>query len=184
MRKLLVALLFSTAVLAGCGSNAPTSTPAQPATSGSAGATAAGDATSAPPKADELTKQFGSTFKWDNGIEYTLGAPQPFTPSEFVTQMIQNKDLTEYVVMEATLVNGTKEPIPAMAAVHETGTTGDVSAEQIFDSDQNVGLPSGDVMPGATLKWKIAWARLPGQPFVVAVSNMSDFTSKKGYYKE
>lgn len=129
-----------------------------------------------------LTKPFGSTFTWDDGVKLTLSEPKVVRPTEIMRMLVQNKEFNEIVVINATVVNGTTEPLNPMM-VHAQATTGESEAEAVFDSSSGIDPPSADILPGKTAKYKIAFARIKGKEFLVQVSNMSEFTSKDGYYQ-
>ena len=130
-----LAALVLVAALSACGS-IPVATPPQQAPSTSP--------TSAAPST--LTKQFGSTFTWDDGLAVTVTAPQKFEPKTDVSY--QDKDSKAFVIMEVTFKNGAAEPMsPGM--LYLTGTTGSREAKRIFDSANGIELePSAKVLPG------------------------------------
>ena len=174
--KPLVALVLVTA-LSACGS-APVATPPQQAPTGSAGKVASSASlTSAAPSA--LTKQFGSTFTWDDGLAVTVSAPTPFKPKSDVSY--QDKDSKAFVVVEVTFKNGATEPMsPGMLSLR--GTTGSREAKRIFDSASGLELePSAKVLPGREVKWKVAFGVDLGQPFTVQIDY--GFDRKGGIYE-
>ena len=91
----------------------------------------------------------------------TIGAPQPFTPSESAAF----DEWPEYVVFEVTEVNDGTEPAPAGWSL--TATTGDQEATQVFDSAQGIEVATATVMPGKSITYKVAFGRTPGEDFVL-----------------
>lgn len=200
MKRQTVAIVaLATGLLTACGGSSPSNTPANSAPStSSAGAaqmtsspaaetttsasTPAETTPAAPDGGESLTKPFGSTFTWDNGVALTLSAPKVVKATETMSMLLQNKALNEIVVMDATLVNGSKEPLSPMM-VHAQATTGEGQAEAVFDTGSGIDMPTADILPGKTAKYKVAFAREKGKDFVVQVSNNSDFTAKDGYYQ-
>ena len=163
-----LAALVLVAALSACGS-IPVATPPQQAPSTSP--------TSAAPST--LTKQFGSTFTWDDGLAVTVTAPQKFKPKTDVSY--QDKDSKAFVIMEVTFKNGAAEPMsPGM--LYLTGTTGSREAKRIFDSANGIELePSAKVLPGREVKWKVAFGGDLGQPFTVQIDY--GFDRKGGIYE-
>lgn len=158
----------------GCGSgSAVSNTPAVTSATPADAAT-----TEASPSAADLTKTFGSTFTWDDGLAITVSAPQPLPPSEILTAI--SPDWSSFVVMDVTVTNGTSAPVPALD-LRLQATTGSRQAEAAFDSSQGIELPTVDVLPGADLTWKAAFGVEEGQPFVVSVDY--GFGNATGYYK-
>lgn len=178
MKRVVVAAA-ALVLIAGCSSGAPANAPASQA-SPAAGSSAPAETT--PAAETSMTKEFGSTFKWDDGVEFTLTAPAEFTPGPYVKDMIQNKAFDEFVIMDATLVNGTDEPLSPMM-VNVQATSGDDQAEAVFDTSNGVDLPTADILPGKTSKFKVAFARTKGADFVAQVSNLHDMLAEKGYYQ-
>lgn len=178
-----LALLAVLGLMSGCGGSTPSNSPASqeaaavestpPATQGTDEGDRDGEG--------NLTKAFGSTFTWDDGTSVTVTAPKPFKPSAMALEIQQKKELKDYVIMDVTVKNGTKAALNPMM-VNIQATTGESDAEAIFDSEQGVDLPSADIMPGQSKKWKAAFAREKGKAFVVQVSNNSTYAAN-GYYK-
>lgn len=179
MKRLLVAAA-ACVVLVACSSGAPANAPASQTSPAAAGRSATAEPT--PAAETSMTKEFGSTFKWDDGVEFTLTAPTEFKPGPYVKDMIQNKAFDEFVIMDATLVNGTDEPLSPMM-VNVQATSGDDQAEPVFDSTNGIDFPTADILPGKTSKFKVAFARTKGADFVAQVSNLHDILAEKGYYQ-
>lgn len=137
----------------------------------------------AEPAEDGLTKGFGTTLTWDDGVQFTLSQPNVVEATETMSMFLTNEKLDEFVVMDATLVNGTAEPLSPMM-INTQATTGEIEAEAVFDSASGIGMPTADILPGKSSQYKVAFARMAGQEFVVSVSNMNDMLSDTQYYEE
>lgn len=137
----------------------------------------------AEPAEDGLTKGFGTTLTWDDGVQFTLSQPNVVEATETMSMLLTNEKLDEFVVMDATLVNGTAEPLSPMM-INTQATTGEIEAEAVFDSASGIGMPTADILPGKSSQYKVAFARMAGQEFVVSVSNMNDMLSDTQYYEE
>lgn len=129
--------------------------------------------------AGSLTKPFGSTFTWDDGLAITVSPPQPFTPKGDVSY--QDKESKGFVVMEVTFRNGTagaKEPMLLVLRA----TTGTREAKRVFDMGNGVEMdPSAKVLPGREVKWRVVYGVDPGKPFVMQVDY--GFDRKGGIYE-
>lgn len=172
--RILPALVLLSAVAA-CG-GAPTATP--PTAPVTTAVVAPAPATS-PSTPSTLTKPFGSTFTWDDGLSVTVSAPAPLKPQTDVSY--QDKDSKAFVVIEVTFKNGATEPMsPGMLSLR--GTTGSREAKRIFDSASGLELePSAKVLPGREVKWKVAFGVDLGKPFTVQVDY--GFDRKGGIYE-
>lgn len=124
----------------------------------------------------ELTKRFGSTFTWDDGVAITVSKPKTFKKSAYAAG---GKDFNSAVSMEVTIKNGSAEPIEAFE-VFLKATTGDVEAEAIFD--EGIDSPSAKILPGKSLKYKTAFGVNKGQDFVLTVSY--GFGNSDGIYQD
>lgn len=146
---------------------------AEPSNSAADAAAAAPSAASSSASPSTLTKKFGSTFTWDDGVELTVGKPAPFTPS--MTAFPSEPG----VVMDVTMKNGSKAPLnPFMVSMQ--ATSGDQQAEQIFDSENNIGGPSASILPGRTLKYKIAFTKPAGN---LTLQVDYGFGNAQGFYE-
>lgn len=168
-RRLAVVMLAVFA-LSGCGGGAPAN---RPASSAAAGVESAASASPAPESG--LTKEFGSTFTWNDGGAITVEAPRPFEPSGTAAK----QEAEEYVVMDVTLVNATEKlQSPALWTVR--ATSGDEEASAVLDIEKGVDFPVSDILPGKQRKYKIAFGRKKDAEFVVQVRYGFD---DSGYYK-
>lgn len=182
---LLVSLCAMLALVAGCGQGVDnTDTPAHAeaqTTKAKAPATKDADASSKKKSdkgdsSDSLTKKFGSTFTWDDGSSITVSKPKAYKPSKWAAIP---KKFPHYVIMTVTLKNGTSDPVDAMMW-SLSATTGDAQSEQVFD--ENTELPTAKILPGKTLKYKVAFGVKKGKDFVVVVQY--GFGNADGIYKQ
>lgn len=151
--------------LAGCGSSGGSTTTTS---SSQAGASSPSASASASQEAAKGAAKFGSTLSKD-GISVTIGAPVAAKPSnEYVTDG-QGKKLTVMSVTQVTVKNDSTEPLSAMS-VNTQATSGDRKVEKVFDSGAGIDLPTVDVLPGRSLKWKEAYAIAPTAPLDVQLS--------------
>jgi hypothetical protein len=178
----IAAVLIAAAVLTACGGS-PTNTPAATVTvtqtAASEPVTPPSTTSSTTTTESTLTKNFGSTFTWPDGIAVTVSKPAPYTPSSSAAKQTGDK---KFISVETTLKNGTKAPIEA-SQFYAKATTGDREAHEVFDSGQGMGgSPSSTILPGKELKWKTAWGVEEGKPFVMTVSY--SFDRSPGIYQE
>lgn len=155
------ALLTGAVLLTGCtggavdddpqaGSNRPTAdAPADPA---------AGEAEVAPEPEPEPVDEgpavlsFGQTFTYENGVSLTVGAPGPYTPSEYAMDVAA----PHVVVFPITIVNGSSAPIdPAMW--YATVQSQNVEAEKVYDSEALGDEPSTSLLPGREAAFKVGY---------------------------
>ncbi|MBD2760585.1 hypothetical protein IEE94_13835 [Yimella sp. cx-573] len=188
-RTALVAVLLALPVLAGCNSNdvtassetsSTTSSPAASDGSSSAAEGASGETTTAEESGqdDAKTKPFGSTFTWDDKLAITVSKPQPFTPSEYTAT---DSKFKKFVTMDVELKNGTSKVYETFS-ITLSGTSGDQQTDQIFDSANGVEMPTAKLLPGKSLKFKVAFGYTPGQDFTVVVNSIDDFNRADGIY--
>ena len=95
---------------------------------------------------------YGDTAVWEDGMEVTISEPEGYEPSEYVELSGEG----EPVVMEVTVKNGTDEPFQAHS-LRTAASSGGQEAEEIFDSENDIGFPSTDVRPGKELTYRIAY---------------------------
>ena len=115
------------------------------------------DESAGEPAPDALgTLSFGETNVWQNGVELSVSAPEPYTPSEFAA----GADLPDNVVFTITIRNYSSEnleptPFPQLSS-------GGQEASQIFDvsaDGQEVSVPPTTVvLPGQSVTWRAAWS--------------------------
>ena len=109
------------------------------------------------PAPDALgTLSFGETNVWQNGVQLSVSAPEPYTPSEFAA----GADLPDNLVFTMTIRNDSSEnleptPFPKLSS-------GGQEASQIFDvsaEGQAVSVPPTTVIePGQSVTWRAAWS--------------------------
>jgi len=102
------------------------------------------------------TLEFGDTLVYDDNIELTVSAPEPYTPSEFAA----GADQAANIAFTITITNNSTEnldplPFPQLSS-------GGQEASQIFDvsgEGGQVGLPPTNVLlPGQSVTWISAWS--------------------------
>ena len=102
------------------------------------------------------TLSFGETNVWENGVQLSVSAPEPYTPSEFAA----GADLPDNLVFTITIRNNSSEnleptPFPQLSS-------GGQEASQIFDvtaDGQDVSVPPTTViLPGQSVTWRAAWS--------------------------
>lgn len=111
--------------------------------SSSSASTTADSSSSAAGAATELAA-FGDTYKWDNGLEVTIAAPTPFTPSEYATVA----GAAAYLTFSVTIINNTGATYdPIQFSVY--AQSGSKEASEIYDSANGYnGTPSTSILDG------------------------------------
>lgn len=150
MRTLLAAAAtLATLALAGCAATTDTSTGAAPAAPAAAAAT-----THAAPAA---TADGSATHPFAYGVTHhgksldvTVSAPKRFTPSE--NAFTEGKGTAYEVTI--TLADHADQAFSPLGELIVSATAGDAEAQDIEDSDQNIGQPEASVLPGHSLSWK------------------------------
>lgn len=108
----------------------------------------------APPADTNLA--FGDTMVWEDNVELTVSAPEPFTPSEFAA----GADLAHNIVFTITLTNNSAENLEPLP--YSTLSSGGQEGSQIFDSGNSAGdigmAPTTVILPGQSVTWKEAWS--------------------------
>ncbi len=156
--------LAGVVVLAACGgqSTAPPSAP--PLAASHAGASSTQTRAAAAVSEDDApegTLPFGTTFVWDDGVRLTVGTPKAFRPSKLAAG---TQGFKAFVAYDVTVVNGTAKRLGAMS-ISSQATAGDRQSARVFD--QAFDLPTAQILPGRTLRWREAYGVVKGQPFVV-----------------
>jgi len=115
------------------------------------------DESASQPAPDALgTLSFGETNVWENGVQLSVSAPEPYTPSEAAV----GADLPDNLVFTITIRNNSSEnlepsPFPQLSS-------GGQEAGQIFDvmaDGQSVSVPPTTVvLPGQSVSWRAAWS--------------------------
>lgn len=181
VRSLTLSALAAAMMLSACGGNvATTSAPATGSNAVTSPAKVAASA-AAPSQSDNSaggTHKFGETVKYPDGTSVTIGQPKPFKPSD--TAMADKA--AGYVVLDVTVVNGSKKPIEPMM-IHLSGQSGDSEAKFVADIEQGVGdTPSTKLLPGRQAKWKQAFTINKPNDLVIELSNMTDFNNESVMY--
>lgn len=102
--------------------------------------------------------KFGETAEYNDGVKVTVSEPRTdYTPSDTAAGD-DNDALKNYVVFAVTIENGSRETFdPGMFLA--SGNSAGVEANQIFDSEQNLGsAPSTKLLPGDKVTFDMAFA--------------------------
>lgn len=149
-KKLITAVALSSALVAGltaCGgtSGAPSSD-----------STPAAHTSSAPAKTPaSQNAKFGQSYKWSDGVEVTISAPTPYTPTAAAAGAVAGD---QNVVFKITLTNGSKANIdPSIANL--SLNSGGVAASNIIDlMNSAFNVPQAPVLPGQSISWSLAYS--------------------------
>ena len=99
---------------------------------------------------------FGDTMAWENGVEMTVSAPEPYTPSEAAA----GADQANHVVFTMTITNNSTENLQPLP--YTRLSSGGQEGSQIFDATADggqIGIPPITViLPGQSVTWQDAWS--------------------------
>ena len=99
---------------------------------------------------------FGDTMIYEDDVELTVSAPEPYTPSEVAA----GATLANNIVFTMTIRNNSTENFEPLPYVQLS--SGGQEASQIFDitgDGQDVGVPPTTViLPGESVTWRSAWS--------------------------
>ncbi|WP_269928574.1 DUF308 domain-containing protein [Kocuria massiliensis] len=98
---------------------------------------------------------FGSKYDWDSGLAVTVGEPVDFTPSDIAAQMASNNS-GQAKKFAITVHNGTDKAVDAFG-VSNTVQSGGQQGEAIFDSENGISTPEGNIQPGKDLTFNVAY---------------------------
>ncbi|WP_144935554.1 tripartite tricarboxylate transporter TctB family protein [Rothia kristinae] len=140
----LIGFLVFFLVIANAVNDAVQDSSASPSTSTSS--SAAADSSS------EDTGTFGQTVQWNDGLEASVSEPQEFTPSDSAAAQGDGQ-ARKFTI---TVHNGTDQAVEAMG-ISSTVQSGGKQAEAIFDSEQNITVPSGKIQPGKDLTFDVVY---------------------------
>lgn len=156
-----VVVAVSLPLVAGCSSDAP-------ASSSSSNVTPSPAADSDGP----LTKKFGETFTWEDGVAITMSRPKPFTSGADA----MHPNVTG-VVLDVTVENGSEQPVTIQGDLTMLPESGGQDTMAIQDKAAGVDLPEDPVEAGGSVKFKVAFS--PGDDLTVEVRH-----SSAGIYEE
>lgn len=156
-----VVVAMSLPLMAGCSGDAP-------ASSSSSNVTPSPAAESDGP----LTKKFGETFTWDDGVAITMSKPKPFTSGADA----MHPNVTG-VVLDVTVKNGSERPVTIQGDLTMLPKSGGQDTMAIQDKAAGVDLPEDPVEAGGSVKFKVAFS--PGDDLTVEVRY-----GKVGIYEE
>jgi len=120
---------------------------------------------------------FGETYKWVDGLEVTVSAGTPFTPSDYV---VADSPATAYLSYTVTIVNktgATYEPALFSTSVQ----SGDKEGDQIFDSANGyTGTPSTSILDGRQSSFTVGFG--VSNPADVVMEIRPGFDYKKAFF--
>jgi hypothetical protein len=144
--------------------------PSASATPSTTATQAAETTTAAPPPTTSAAAKyakFGDTYTWKDGVSITISAPAPYTPANRYTTIAPGTSGLSFTV---TIVNSsTAEYNPGM--FHASAQSGNVEADQIFDSAGGLGgQPETVVLPTREVSFPIGFAVTNPADIVMQVS--------------
>ena len=99
---------------------------------------------------------FGDTMVWEDDVELTVSAPEPYTPTEFAA----GADQASQLAFTMTITNNSTENLQPV--VYTRLSSGGQEASQIFDvtaDGTQIGVPPTTVvLPGESVTWTEAWS--------------------------
>ncbi|HEY0214859.1 MAG TPA: DUF4190 domain-containing protein [Cellulomonas sp.] len=104
--------------------------------------------------ADGTNLAFDEPFLYEDGLQVTIGAPQPYTPSEYA---YGTDGGSSYVSMVVTIVNGSTENFDPTLFYTSASSAG-AEATELFDGEALAGSPQTPVLPGGTVSFTIGYA--------------------------
>jgi len=111
------------------------------------------------------TAKFGGAFKWKTGVQVTVSAPAPFTPSK--SAAVGEPRPAHFVKIEIVVVNGATT-IYDPSAITVSAQSANVEAKKVYDSDMG-SSPSTKVLPGREVKFSVAFGVADPKDLVVQV---------------
>ncbi len=110
-----------------------------------------------PAAADSSTGNIGDTYVWDDGVSLTISQPEAFKPSDTAAGA-EDKELKDIQKYTVTIKNDSDEAVDPILFTM-TGNSGGKEAQQIFDSQKNIGsAPSTKIQPGKSVSFDVAYA--------------------------
>jgi hypothetical protein len=166
-KKLFAGAVLSAALIAGltaCGTSGAPSSDSKPA--------AAQTQTSSPSATPaSQNAKFGQSYKWKDGVEVTISAAQPYTPTSPDIDAIAGGPATDKdIIFKITLKNGSNANVDASIAQLSL-TSGGTAAINVADIQGAAGIgmgPSTPILPGQSVSWNAAFR----------VSNPADLTGQ------
>lgn len=136
------------------------------------------DSTDAETSSEETAEEqsaapaFGEAVPVSENLTVTISEPEEFTPSD---TSFFSEDWDAFVKMDVVAENTGDEPLEAMS-VYTRATTGSKEAEQVFDTEGGIDMPTAVIQPGKTLEFTIGYGVITGEDFVLTVEDMMDFS--------
>ncbi|MET0865571.1 MAG: hypothetical protein ABWZ98_14670 [Nakamurella sp.] len=133
-------------------------------------------AASAPPAAEPpvtgtAQAKFGQTYSWPAGLEVSVAAGTPFTPSESASA----DPASAYLSFTVTITNRTGQPYDP-SLLYISAQSGSKEADQVFDSANGfVGLPSTGVLNGHQASFVIGFGVADAADVVMQVNPGPDY---------
>lgn len=177
-RVLILALILINALLvafmlAGC-SYTPAKATADPQASS---ATTAEEEPAAQPTEDpaDAPKAFGDTVTWDNNVSISVSDPKPYKATDYAAGVTAGQ---KQVYFTLVLTNHSAETYTPVLMV--SASSGGEEASDIFDIDGPQGdmgtPPTTKVLPGKTIKWKVAFSVADASDITLQVSPGFEYT--------
>lgn len=172
-------ILLSALVLTGCSVEEGAPATDEPSGTNRPADDAPAEADDAEPAVEETTPPvtnptFGQAYTWDDGLSLTIGAPEPFTPSEYAAGITDGATNVKFTV---TIVNGTDKNFEP-AATYLTVQSGNTEASQIFDSENGAGTgPSTALLPGREATFSVGFSVADPADIVMDASVGWDYDS-------
>jgi hypothetical protein len=116
---------------------------------------------------------FGETYTYTDGLSVTIGAPQPYTPSEYASKGTE----PSAVSFEITVVNGSDKNFDP-SIFYTSVQSSNVEATAIFDSGQLAPAPTTTVLPGREVKWAVPFGVLDPADMVMDVTPGFEYQSR------
>ena len=178
MRRTIVVSVLALVALTGCstevrGSASPgevVAPPTDPAPTDPAPEDPADDGTE---DAGSDTAVFGDTLSYDNGLEVTVSAPQPYTPSE--SAYVDGPAPAAFVAFDVTVVNGTGEDYDPIE-LFLTLQSGSTEEAQVFDTANGLdGTPYQTLLPGRSVAFTVGFGASDPADLVMEVTPGFDY---------
>lgn len=124
---------------------------------------------------DDNVYAFGDTVSIGDGIVVTLSPVVGYVPSEWAAGYSGGTATCYHVLMQ----NQTSEPISPLDLFITASAPGGQPVEKIFDSANGVDFPVGELFPGETMEWRVAF---DGEVGRVKVEGFLDFNDEPAYF--
>lgn len=146
--RTILAATAAALLLAGC---------ATPTVNSGSVSNASGAAPSATAADSKTPPTWGQRYTWPSGVAIEVGAPAECKPNAYA----QPPNIQRAVLLQVTVVNGSDKPVDTTLLSVANATFAGERAESVTDSGgkcEDSMLSAGTVLPGKTLKLKMAFA--------------------------